>query len=105
ACALPIACDTRSQSPRRAPESRSADGRRPVVRLACASLRRQRPAGRKIVAVGLLIGLVGAATMTQLLTALLFEIKPTDGITYASVVALLGVMSTLAINLTADRQS
>ena len=53
--------------------------------------------GTQIVAAGLLIGLVGAATMTQLLTALLFEIKPTDGITYASVVALLGVMSTLAI--------
>ena len=51
------------------------------------------------------IGLVGAATMTQLLTALLFEIKPTDGITYATVVALLGVMSTLAIYLPARRSS
>jgi ABC-type antimicrobial peptide transport system permease subunit len=36
---------------------------------------------------------------------LLFEIKPTDGITYASVVALLGVMSTLAIYLPARRSS
>ena len=61
--------------------------------------------GTQIVAVGLLIGLVGAATMTQLLTAMLFDIKPNDGITYASVVALLGVMSTLAIYLPARRSS
>jgi putative ABC transport system permease protein len=61
--------------------------------------------GTQIVAVGLLIGLVGAAAMTQLLTALLFKIKPNDGITYASVVALLGVMSTLAIYLPARRSS
>jgi predicted permease len=61
--------------------------------------------GTQIVAVGLLIGLAGAATLTQLLTALLFEIRPTDGITYASVVALLGVMSTLAIYLPARRSS
>jgi putative ABC transport system permease protein len=61
--------------------------------------------GTQIVAVGLLIGLVGAATLTQLLTAMLFEIRPNDGITYASVVALLGVMSTLAIYLPARRSS
>jgi ABC-type antimicrobial peptide transport system permease subunit len=61
--------------------------------------------GTQIVAAGLLIGLVGAAAMTQLLTALLFKIKPNDGITYASVVALLGVMSTLAIYLPARRSS
>jgi ABC-type antimicrobial peptide transport system permease subunit len=61
--------------------------------------------GIQIVAVGLLIGLVGAAGMTQLLTAMLFQIKPNDGITYASVVALLGVMSALAIYLPTRRSS
>jgi predicted permease len=61
--------------------------------------------GAQIVAAGLLIGLVGAAVVTRLLTAFLFEIKPSDGITYASVVALLGVMSTLAIYLPARRSS
>jgi putative ABC transport system permease protein len=61
--------------------------------------------GFQIVAVGLLIGLVGAAAMTQLLTAMLFEVKSSDGVTYASVVALLGVMSTLAIYLPARRSS
>ena len=39
------------------------------------------------------------------LTTFLFEIKPNDGISYASVVALLGVMSTLAIYLPARRSS
>ena len=61
--------------------------------------------GVQIVAAGLLIGLVGAAAMTRLLTTFLFEIRPHDGITYASVVALLGVMSTLAIYLPARRSS
>src|SRR6266542_3379577 len=54
---------------------------------------------------GELIGPVGAAAMTRLLTTFLFEIRPNDGITYASVVALLGVMSTLAIYLPARRSS
>jgi putative ABC transport system permease protein len=61
--------------------------------------------GGQIVAAGLLIGLVGAAAMTRLLTTFLFEIRPNDGITYASVVALLGVTSTLAIYLPAWRSS
>ena len=61
--------------------------------------------GVQIVAAGLLIGLIGAAAMTRLLTTFLFEIGPNDGITYASVVALLGVMSTLAIYLPARRSS
>jgi ABC-type antimicrobial peptide transport system permease subunit len=61
--------------------------------------------GIRIVAVGLLIGLVGAATLTQLLTAMLFEVKPSDGVTYASVVALLAVTSALAIYLPARRSS
>jgi ABC-type antimicrobial peptide transport system permease subunit len=61
--------------------------------------------GGQIVAAGLLIGLVGAAGLTRLLTTFLFEIRPNDGITYASVVALLGVTSTLAIYLPARRSS
>jgi ABC-type antimicrobial peptide transport system permease subunit len=61
--------------------------------------------GVQIVAAGLLIGLIGAAATTRLLTTFLFEIRPNDGITYASVVALLAVMSTLAIYLPARRSS
>jgi predicted permease len=61
--------------------------------------------GGQIVAAGLLIGVVGAAAMTRLLTTFLFEIRPNDGITYASVVALLGATSTLAIYLPARRSS
>jgi putative ABC transport system permease protein len=59
--------------------------------------------GTQIVAAGLLVGLLGAAATTRLLTAMLFEIRPSDGITYVSVVALLGVMSTLAVYLPARR--
>jgi ABC-type antimicrobial peptide transport system permease subunit len=59
----------------------------------------------QIVSAGLLIGLVGAAGMTRLLTTFLFEIGPNDGITSASVVGLLGVMSTLAIYVPARRSS
>jgi ABC-type antimicrobial peptide transport system permease subunit len=59
--------------------------------------------GIQIVAVGLVIGLAGAASMARLMTAMLFETKPNDGITYASVVALVAVMSTLAIYLPARR--
>jgi ABC-type antimicrobial peptide transport system permease subunit len=61
--------------------------------------------GARIVAAGLLIGLAGAAALARLLTAFLFEIRPNDGITYVSVVALLAVMSTLAIYLPARRSS
>ena len=61
--------------------------------------------GIQLVAVGLLVGLLGAAATTRLLTAMLFEIRPSDGITYVSVVALLGMMSTLAIYLPARRSS
>jgi predicted permease len=61
--------------------------------------------GIAIVAVGLGIGLAGAASMARLLTAMLFETKPNDGITYAAVVALLAATSTLAIYLPARRSS
>jgi len=45
------------------------------------------------------------ASLSRLLTAMLFETKPSNGITYASVVALLAVTSTLAIYLPARRSS
>jgi ABC-type lipoprotein release transport system permease subunit len=61
--------------------------------------------GTQLVAVGLLVGLLGAAATTRLLTTMLFEIRPSDGITYVSVLAVLGVMSTLAIYLPARRSS
>jgi predicted permease len=59
--------------------------------------------GTQIVAAGLLGGLLGAAATARLLTAMLFEIKPSDGVTYVSVVTLLGAMATLAVYLPARR--
>ncbi len=61
--------------------------------------------GGQIVGAGLVFGLVAAAGMARLLTTFLFEIGPNDRLTYVSVVALLGVMSTLAIYLPARRSS
>ena len=61
--------------------------------------------GTQLVAAGLLAGLLGAAATTRLLTAMLFEIKPSDAVTYVSVVVLLGVMATLAVYLPARRSS
>jgi putative ABC transport system permease protein len=61
--------------------------------------------GTRLVAAGLAVGLLGAAAATRLLTTMLFAIKPSDGITYVSVVIVLGVMSTVAIYLPARRSS
>jgi ABC-type antimicrobial peptide transport system permease subunit len=38
---------------------------------------------------GIVIGLAGAAAVTQFLTSILFGVKATDPLTYAAVVALL----------------
>jgi len=49
-------------------------------------------------------GLLGAAATTRLLTTMLFEIRPGDAVTYASVVILLSMMA-LATYLPARRAS
>src|SRR5713101_1749939 len=87
------------------PVARSQQTKKRWARAPCSSVQSMLRRGVQIVAAGLLIGLIGAAAMTRLLTTFLFEIRPNDGITYASVVALLGVMSTLAIYLPARRSS
>jgi putative ABC transport system permease protein len=61
--------------------------------------------GTRLVAAGLVAGLLGAAATTRLLTAMLFQIRPGDGVTYMSVVAVLGVLSAVAIYLPARRSS
>jgi putative ABC transport system permease protein len=46
--------------------------------------------------VGIVVGLASAAAMTQLLTSMLFGVKPTDPLTYAAVVVLLAGVAILA---------
>jgi ABC-type antimicrobial peptide transport system permease subunit len=61
--------------------------------------------GLRLATVGLALGVVVAFAVTRLLNSLLFEVKPSDGVTYLAVVALLGVMSTLAMYIPARRSA
>jgi putative ABC transport system permease protein len=45
---------------------------------------------------GLAIGLTGALALSRVLQALLFEVRPSDPLTYVAVIALLGVVALLA---------
>jgi ABC-type antimicrobial peptide transport system permease subunit len=53
--------------------------------------------------VGVGVGLVGALLITRLMGALLFNIKPTDPLTYAAVTVLLGVVALIASSVPASR--
>jgi predicted permease len=71
------------------------------VRLAMGATRRQIGAlvlrdGAKLAAVGVALGLVGAAAMGALIRSQLFGVSPSDGLTYAAVAPLLGVTALLA---------
>jgi putative ABC transport system permease protein len=53
--------------------------------------------------VGIVLGLAGAAAVTQLLTSMLFNVKATDPLTYVAVVALLFAVALLASYVPARR--
>ncbi len=59
--------------------------------------------GLVLLAVGTVIGLVGAFALTRLMRSLLFEITPTDPLTYSGVVGLLAVVALLACYIPARR--
>ena len=59
--------------------------------------------GLTLAAIGLAIGLAGSFAATRLLTKMLFEVKPTDPLTYVAVAALLGVVALLASYIPARR--
>jgi putative ABC transport system permease protein len=52
--------------------------------------------GVKLVGIGIAIGLVGAWALTRVLTTLLYEVKPTDPLTFLAAPALLIVVAILA---------
>jgi hypothetical protein len=54
-------------------------------------------------ATGLALGLAGAVAATRLLSTMLFAVKPTDPLTYASVIALLALVSLAATWIPAHR--
>ena len=59
--------------------------------------------GLTVIGIGLAVGLFGAALTTRYLGSLLFEIKPTDPMTYVSVAALLAITSLVALYVPARR--
>jgi putative ABC transport system permease protein len=59
--------------------------------------------GVAMIGVGLAIGLLGAALTTRYLGSLLFEIQPTDSLTYVGVAALLAAVSLLALYVPTGR--
>ena len=59
--------------------------------------------GLKLTAIGLATGVLGAIASTRLLSGMLFQVKPGDVVTYAGVVAGLGLLSLLATYVPARR--
>jgi predicted permease len=59
--------------------------------------------GAWVVAVGVVAGLVGSALLTGFLQSMLFDVKPTDPITYAAIAGLLTVVTLLACLMPAYR--
>jgi putative ABC transport system permease protein len=60
--------------------------------------------GMKLAAAGLAIGLAGSLALTRLMTNLLYDVKPTDPLTYAAV-ALLLILIALAANFAPARRA
>jgi predicted permease len=59
--------------------------------------------GLKVAALGLVVGLLGALTLTRLMATLLFEVRPTDPATLAGVTGAITVVALLACLLPALR--
>jgi ABC-type antimicrobial peptide transport system permease subunit len=59
--------------------------------------------GMTLISIGVVIGLVGALALTRLLATLLFEVTPTDTLTYITVSGVLILVALLACYLPARR--
>jgi putative ABC transport system permease protein len=59
--------------------------------------------GMKIVVIGLGLGLVGAAIVTQFFRSMLFNVAPIDPLTFASVAAILAGVALFACYVPARR--
>lgn len=56
-----------------------------------------------VIAGGTVLGLLGALSTTRLLRSLLFEIRPTDPMTFAVAILVLGAVALLAAYIPARR--
>jgi len=61
--------------------------------------------GVTLVSVGVILGLAGALACTRVLQKLLFDLAPTDPVTYSAIVALLGLATLAASWVPARRAS
>jgi ABC-type antimicrobial peptide transport system permease subunit len=59
--------------------------------------------GMLLVAVGLGVGLIGAAIVTRFLRSMLFSVTATDPLTFASIALLLAAVALLACFIPAQR--
>jgi len=59
--------------------------------------------GLKVAALGLMVGLLGALTLTRLMGTLLFEVRPTDPATLVSVAAVITCVAVIACFVPAHR--
>jgi putative ABC transport system permease protein len=59
--------------------------------------------GARLVMIGLTLGVVGAALLTRLMTSLLFEVTPTDPVTYGGVALVLAATAVAACQIPAWR--
>jgi putative ABC transport system permease protein len=59
--------------------------------------------GMRLAAIGVASGLLAALALTRVMTSLLFEVKPTDPITFASVAVLFTIVALLASYIPARR--
>ena len=59
--------------------------------------------GMVLTALGMIIGLAGAVAISRTLSSLLYEVTPTDPMTLASVVVVLGVVALAACSIPAHR--
>jgi putative ABC transport system permease protein len=80
------------------------------VRLALGARREQIVAmmlrqGTRLLAIGLAVGFAGALAASRILRSLLFEVSPTDPLTYSAVALLLAVVAAIACWIPAHRAS
>jgi predicted permease len=61
--------------------------------------------GMWVACIGVVAGLVGSASLARVLDSLLFEVEPTDPVTFAAVAAILSIVALLACAIPARRAS
>ena len=59
--------------------------------------------GLRLVAVGVVVGVIAAAGVTRVIGTLLYDVSPTDPISFAAVIGLLGGVGLLASYIPARR--